>query len=485
MTETLRLPKSPSLSPASWESWKRYLGMGLILNVAIWGTALLYLEFASRIYTSKSAVALPRGGEQAQVSLPGVGSATSSIQSPYNTGSADPREDYRYIATSDPVLDIAADSLNMSRGEFGSPLVSIVPNTMLMEFEFEGDTPEAAQVKLEALYAALAARLDELREFEAARKDESLQSILASSQEKLENAQQRLSNYKARSEFSTDAQVEQLSSSIEQLRREQVQTMAQLEQANANLNQLSNSLQLTPQQATEAYKLQTDPYFQQLLRDYGESSAAVVGLSSRYTSDNPALLSEKARQEEIQAALEERSQSLLNKPFAYAEQLSLYDSPSRQQLLQNLVTAQADRQGFQARVQLIDQQLARLENRLKTLTEQQSVVDELRRDVQIAEAIFTSTLTQLDLRSSDVFGSYPQIQIIEEPSLPNSPSEPKPLFVLLGATFGSTLLTLGVASLWYRNHKLPSKRVQPAYSTLMPNWIEMNRGETNSSFPTF
>ena len=469
MTESLRIPHSLWRSRVDWGNWKRYLGLGLIFNAAIWGTALLYLEIAPREYSSEWTIALPRGGEQASVSVPGVGSASSSIQSPYNTNNADPREDYRYIASSKPVLEAAAASLELSLGEFGSPRINIVPNTMLMEFEFEGDSPREAQFKSQALYEALLVRLYELRIQEAAHKEQSLQTTLKASQKKLNDAQQRLSDYKSRSDFNSDVQIDHLSSSIEQLRRERAQTLAQLRQSDASLRQLSTSLELSPQQATEAYKLQSDPYLQQITSDYGESSAAIVGLNSRYTPENPAVINEKSRQEDIQAALTQRSQYLLKKPVSqeYVEQLSLNNSPSREQLLQNLVSVQADKQGLQARAQEIEQQLVLFENRLKSLAKQQITVVELQRQLQIAEVIFSSTLTQLDLRNSDVFGSYPQIQLIQEPSLPNSPNSPKEKFVLLGAILGSSFLTLAVASLWYRSYRasLP-KQVEPIYSKL-------------------
>ena len=464
MTKILRIPEPFLRSPVSWESWKRYLGIGLALNAAIWGTALFYLQIAPRTYTSNWTIALPRGGEQSNINLPDVGSATSSIQSPYSNTKADPRKDYSYIATSEPVLEVAATNLDMKLGEFGRPRIENLPDTMLMHIEVEGDSPQEAQLKSESLYEALTAKLAELRIQEAAQKQERLQATLASSQMKLKAAQQNLSDYKARSDLTSGNQIDQLSSTIEQLRKERVQAIAQLEQADAGLRQLSTSLQLTPQQATEAYKLQTDPYLQQLIKDYGETSAAVVSLNSRYTLENPALVNEKARQEDTQAAFIERSQYLLNKqvPLKYVEQLSLNNSPSRQQLLQNLVSVQADRQGLQSRVRVLEQQMAELEHRLRNLIQQKITLDNLEREDNIAEAIFTSTLAQLDLRDGDVFGSYPQIQIIEEPSLPKSPSAPKILYVVAGAIFGSFCLTTGLVLLWLSKRNLILNQVKPA-----------------------
>ncbi|OKH28814.1 GumC family protein [Chroogloeocystis siderophila] len=462
MTETLRIPRFVP-TKLNWKALN-YLGLGIV-NATIWGIAFFYLQTAPRTYTSSWTVALPKGGEQANVNLPGIGTASSSAQSPYSSKYDDPRANYQYIATTQPVLQVAASKLNMDVDDFGEPRIKLMDDTMLLQFEFEGTTPNEAQLKSLALHEALEERLNELRTQEAAQKDVRLQSALSTAGQKLKEAQQRLSTFQARSELNSDNQIAQLSSNIEALRKEQVQIIAQHQLSDARLQQLSTTLELSPQQAAEAFNLQTDPYFQQILSDNGKSSATLVDLNSRLTPNNPSVINEQEKQAASQTAMLARSQALLNKPVTveYLEQLNLNNSPSRQQLLHTLVSVQADKQGLQSQALELDRQMGILENRLKALTQQQIVENNLRRDVQIAEAIFSSTITQLDLRSSDVFGSYPQIQLIEEPSLPTSPSSPKSFYVFAGASFASLFLTTGLIlfGLSQSPSRLP-RQVEPA-----------------------
>jgi uncharacterized protein involved in exopolysaccharide biosynthesis len=83
-------------------------------------------------------------------------------------------------------------------------------------------------------------------------------------------------------------------------------------------------------------------------------------------------------------------------------------------------------------------------------------LDALKRDLQIAEAVFSSTLARLDIGRSNASGSYPLLQLLAEPSLPEAPSSPPPQLVLLGATLGSLFLTMGLVLLWRRQQRQTS-----------------------------
>jgi uncharacterized protein involved in exopolysaccharide biosynthesis len=464
MAETLRIPHRASESRIDWRIWKRYLYLGLIANVLLWGTALIYLQLAPKKYTSDWMVTLPPSGEQTNISFPAAGA--SSVTPSVEGSSYDLRSNYQYIASSISVLKAAAASLNMNVSDFGSPRITSLKNTTLMRIECEGNSPEEAQLKSIALHKALEARLSELRTQEAAQREASLQSSLASSQKRLKDAQQSLSNYKTRSGFSSGQQITELVSSIEQMRRQRAQLLTQQQQSEARLSQLladSSNSQQSAQQASDALRLQSDSQFQQILSNYTQSKAALVDLSSKYTPYNPTVVNTKERLGANQVALLARSQSLLGKSVSlgYIKQLSLNNTGAsgspRQQLFQQIVAAQADKQGLQAQTEETSQQMAVLEGRLKTLVQQQTTLDNLQRDVQMAEAIFASTLARLDVRNSNVFGSFPLVQLIKEP-MPGSLTKPNTLFVLVGTTLGSIFLTAGILSIQFRNRKVQSRR---------------------------
>jgi len=452
-------PSKSAKSVANRGRSSLYLLLGLATNVVFWASAFLYLKVTPPTYTSSSAINLPGEGSNTNVTLPGIGQASYQNSSPYGSSSSqDPRENYKFIAESEAVLKAASAGINMSLKEFGEPRLKLLNNTTMMTVEFKGANPEEARNKSLAFYKAFEARLIELRTQEASQRDVGFQTALNSSQKKLESAQKRLSDYKARSGLNSDNQISDLTSNIEQLRRQRAEILAQQQQASTRLAQLSTNLKLSAGQATDAFVLQTDQIFQQNLKNYSDASAALIVLESKFLPNHPTLITETAKRDAVQQALLARGQSLLGRPVSLAtlKQLNLSTTnsdSSRDTLFQQLVTVQADQKGFTAQAQAINQQIAQLENRLQNLAQQQSELDALRRDMQVAETVFSSTLARLDIGKSNTFGSYTLIQIVAEPTLPDTPTTPKKSYVYLGAATGSLLSSTGLVLLWLRDRK--------------------------------
>ncbi|MDF5715470.1 MAG: hypothetical protein PUP93_16695 [Rhizonema sp. NSF051] len=460
MANSIGIPGYPSESVAKQGRWQLYLLLGIATNVFLWCSALIYLKVTPPTYTSHSAVNLPGQGSNANVNLPGIGQASYENPSPYAIASSqDPRENYKFIAESEPVLKAAADQLHMSLGEFGKPQTKVIVNTSVMTVEFKGASPKEAQSKSLAFYKALQTRLVQLRTQESIQRDLGFQTGLNSAQKKLETAQKRLSDYKARSGLNSEDQIKDLTTNIEQLRRQRAEILAQEQQATTRLKQLSANLKLSAGQATDAFVLQKDQIFQQNLKNYSDASAAVVVLESKFLPNHPTVVAEQAKRDSAESALLARSQSLLGRSLNLAtlKQLNLSSgnnsNTAQETLLQQLVTVKADQQGFRTQAQAIEQQITQLEKRLKNLAQQESKLDALKRDMQVSEAVFSSTLTRLDLGKSNAFGSYPLIQIVSDPSLPDSPTEPKKPYIYLGAAVGSLFSTTGVVLLWLRDRK--------------------------------
>ena len=122
-------------------------------------------------------------------------------------------------------------------------------------------------------------------------------------------------------------------------------------------------------------------------------------------------------------------------------------------LFRELISLQTEKEGLKNRANELEQQIENLESRLSSLSPQESTLTNLQRNVQIAEAIFSSTMTKLDLSKSEIFAYYPQIQMITQPNIPEEPSSPKTLFILIGSSMGSFFLTTGIFLLWWRDRQ--------------------------------
>jgi uncharacterized protein involved in exopolysaccharide biosynthesis len=455
-------PLDPSDSPSpGLKTWPvlrivKYLIVAGLINGALWGFALSYLKKTKPVYVSQLTLNVAGSGQGVNVNVPDIGQATTSTTSAFSS-TADPRENYKLMLSSSTVLEAAAQSLDLDLERFGQPKIKIVNNTTMMEITISGQDPAMTQKKAEALYGALSARLNILRTGEQRQRNDAIQKAVTTAQSKLTTAQSRLSGYKSASGLNSNAQVTNLIDTIELLRKQRAELIAQTQQAGDRQQQLSRNLQLSPQLAADALLLQTDQQFQKSLKDYSQTAIDLKALLENRGENYPDVIALKTKQDSLRTMLLQRGQALLNKPLTQMtlERLNLDNSNGsglkRSELFQQLILANAEYQGLIGQQQALTGQIKNLEQRLSNLTQKQSVLDRYLRDVQIAEAIFTSTLAKVDLSKSDPYGSFPLLQLVEEPNLPSIPSAPQPKLVMIGASLGSFLVTVGLTLVWWRN----------------------------------
>ena len=470
MTDSVTITRPIPKSKDKLAHWFPYLFIALLANAGIWVAAVAYLKLKAPTYTSSWAVNVPVSGSAARVSLPDIGQTSYDSSSPYSVSTQDPRQNYKFVAESDAVLKAAAAQLNISPEEFGKPKIKLGDSTSIVDFQVKGSTPEQARNKSFALYRALQARVNELRVQEFVQRDASFQSSLGASQKKLEIAQKRLSEYKAQSGLNSNDQLKALSDNIENLRKQRAEILAQQQQSNARMKQLTANLNLSEREAADAFALQTDQVFQQNLRNYSEASTNVVALSARFLPGHPSIVAEEAKRDAARVALFSRGQDLLGKPLdqAMLQKLNLSGGGGRESLFQALIDAQAENRGLQSQAQETNQQITLLERRLSALSQKETTFEALKRDLQVAEAVFSSTLANLDITRSNAFGSYPLLQMIAEPNLSTAPTSPKKDVALAGAGAASLFVTTGILTLWLhqRRKMLLAQEHKPQYRVM-------------------
>ena len=436
------------------KSWKTYLPYWLAGNVAIWGLAILYLVFKSPTYTSKWSVSLPSQQNSSSVSIPDVGSLSSNSQSAYHNSLFDPRESYKYLLGKKEILSEAAQKVGMKRSKFGEPDVEIVDNTTMMELSMEGDTAQQAQRKAIAMQGVLEQKLEELRQGQISQTDSSLQASLQRSQQSLNDARQELAQFKAETAIGSADREGNLSSNLEDLRRQEAEVRAELQQARARAQRLADSLGISPQVARDAFALHSDSLFQRYLSEYTRTSGELVSLEAQFQPNNPIVVNKREETNAARNALLQRGQVLLgSRPSSeLLQQLNLRTGDEndsyRGSLLKDIVSMQSEANGLAARATELDRQISQLEAKENNLVQQRTTLSKLEQDVKFAETVYSSNLAKSRLAESNLYDAYPQIQVAIEPSLPTKPSSPDPVLASLGAFMGSVFLTTAIASLW-------------------------------------
>ena len=128
--------------------------------------------------------------------------------------------------------------------------------------------------------------------------------------------------------------------------------------------------------------------------------------------------------------------------------LSIHDERAR--LFERLVGQIADAEALAATRTKLVEQIDSEHNRVMALAPAASRLDDLKRDVQVSEAVFSSALARIDTSKADYFSSYPMLQTLEPPSLPLKPTSPQPLLAVAGGLGASILLIASLVLTWLR-----------------------------------
>ena len=473
---------------ASTGRWKRYVMLGIVLNTLLWAFSITALKLKRPVYTSAWTLDLPAARSDTVLEVPGVGRAAQSNDSPYsNFMVADPRTNYKDLLEGQEVMASAANITKESPEDFGKPRVDVVPNTTLMKIAVTGFSPTEARQKAIAFQNAFDSKLGLLRKQEVSQKSQNLKGSLDSAAERLKIAQQRLSNYKVQSGLDSGEQLRDLSVNIESLRRQKSEVLGQAQDSANQLQQLSGSLGLSPQQAADAFVLQSDAIFQQYLLGYSKTSAELGTLESSLSPTHPKVIETLEENQSARVRLLDRGKKLLGREVndATLKQINVSNGISsetqRSSLFQTMITTKGRAEGLKGQAGALDQQIQQLEGLMTSLSNKKSVLVNLERDVQIAEAIFTSTLGKLDLANSNISNAYPPVTMRSRPNLPKSPSSPKVVPVLLGTFLASVLLSLGLAALWLRDRRWFRLRLQKERTEMSADLLPSNpqlRGNT-------
>lgn len=439
-------------------SWWKYLLLAIFGNATVWGLVYAYLNLLPPTYTSEYAVMVLGAESDLKVSLPGVGETSSSSQTNRSQEYPDPRDDYVYITNSQAVLDKAAELMDMSPEDFGEPEITTDKESALMVFEIEGDSPEQAQEKSKLLYQLLSEKIEQLRQSEIKRRKEKTELNLFQAQQKLTEAQKKVSNYQTQSNLNSDSQITDLSVNIENLRRQLAELVAQEQGLNKKLENLSSSIDISDSELNNAYLLEADDVYQQQFLQYAEISGEFANISSQLGLQHPQVVEKKLELDGSLKLLLERASFLLGRPIDQKTLIKLNAlaiDPKlkviRQDLFKDVVTTAAEQKAIQSQKQELEAQISDLEKRLHDLSQKQLILNGLQVDLELAKAIFTETLAKSDLVPVDIDSIYPPIQLVAEPSLADEddPTSPDKKIGILGGIAGSFLITSGVVLLWW------------------------------------
>lgn len=427
-------------------------GVLLVMGfTVIWIPALTYVLKSEDVYKSKWSIIIPGSGLGSSLNIDSIGQTTTSVASPYASSSVDPKVNYKAIILSSTVLRSAAEAVGMTTKEYGKPLVKLIDQTAIMQIIIDDKTADLSHNKSLALFDSIENELDRLRKNERSMIDSSNTEQLQIYKEQVVTSQQELLKYQTSSLIESSNKLELSLASIDRLNTRRSELQLEIAYKTARQRAIEQFTGMTKLQATYVVKLQQDTILKQLQGTYSVLYSEFLDRSSTLGSRNPKVSSIASKLEALFNAIDTRATLILgNVGQEFISKYSSVESSEQQNFYLDQITIDAELLADANELAELDELVDELETGIKQTTESSARLEELTRAYKVAETIYLSTLAKQDLGKSDVFASYPMIQLLVPPRKPFEPEKLHRIFAIVGALMGSSFILLALVILWKR-----------------------------------
>jgi uncharacterized protein involved in exopolysaccharide biosynthesis/Mrp family chromosome partitioning ATPase len=317
-----------------------------------------------------------------------------------------------------------------------------------IQVEVTGSQPELAQERVEKLISSYQKRLNELRQGTSAARQRFSQDQLTQAERDLARAKDELAAFqRATGLVNSEEQAKNLDASINTLVAIQAQIAAQGQAAQTRTGTLATRLNLSPAQAINSLKLSQNKEYQSLRTELTEVEAELATRRGTFTDRDPQVAALLAQREELRAAISQQISALV--PTTEGLDLSFGGNSSRDgtvDLITQLIQAESDGRSYQQQANQIQQRIDQLKGSLSTIAVQQSKLLDLQRRYEIAEGLYKGLVAQLGQTRLTAFDSYPNVQVLDQPSVNPKPISPRLSFILLGGLLSSLLGSVALVS---------------------------------------
>ena len=428
----------------------RYVAFALLGGTLIWAPITGYLKTAPERYKSVASLILPGSGASASLNLNGIGQASSYASSAFASNAVSPTETYKRLLGADRIIAAAAASLDVPRSALGRPRVNLVDQTSLIHIEMIGDSPADAQARADAILSAFFSELDALRTDEVdTREDSGLQAI-ADYRDSVAATRADIAALQAESGLLSMQQYDELVDRHLTLEARVQELTAVLSDKSAEVHQLQDQLGINARKAAVTLKLFADGAYVRMLDEVAGFEAALAEASAQYGPRHPDVEAARHARDTALAATLRLAEGITGFSAKEMTSLDLAPAGARADLLSQLVEKDADRAGMAQELAALQAQRATAEADLEVKRVAAAALQDLERDFAVAEAVFASAIARTQSGKSDFYASYPLVQVLENPSLPEAPSSPNKKLAIAAGAAATFMMLIGLLIGWTR-----------------------------------
>ena len=440
----------------------RYAAFAILGAAMIWAPIMGYLRTAPLKYTSSTSLILPGSGASASLNLNGIGQASSSANSAFSSNAVSPTETYKRLLNADRILAAAAKSLDIGQSDLGQPRVELVNQTSLIHFQMIGSSPQDAQARGDAILTAFFRELDALRTDEVnTRQGSSLQAI-ADYRDSVAGTRAEISTLQDQTGLLSVQQYDVLLDRNLALQTEIRSRAAALSEADAAVAAMSRQLGLDPEAAAKTLKLHADGSYLALIDEVALFGTELAAASAQYGAAHPKVVAARGARDTARAAALQLAAATTGLDTATLSTLDLAPHGVRADLLSDLVRKDVDRAGLFQELTTLQAQFADGQTDLTSKAAAAAQLQDLERDFSVAEAVFASAIARAQSSKSDVYASYPLVQVLENPSLADRPSSPNRKLAIAAGIAATLMMLMTLAMGWVRLALISRLLTKPA-----------------------
>jgi len=431
---------------------KRYI-LAAVLNLTfIWGSTISFIALTPDVFVSKFTLLIPGSGTGSSLNLDNLGQASTSVNSAYSSSKVDPKTNYKAIAMSPVVIERAAYTLGIDSKDFGKPKIKLVDQTTLLEITLTASAADSAYNRSRHFHNALEQTLNQLRTEELSIRRTANESVLSEYQKNVKRAQAAVLAFQQESTIVSSEQFNDFVSNVESLKQRRADSSVRLTATDAQLSELENTLNINSLQAADAIKLQNDAVFMSLAIKVAKLHSELVEKNTVWGRNHPKVKHARAQVDESKSALLDRAKQLTDiEQYKELNQLYINGENSRSNLFQNMILLSAEKFSIAAEVESYTAQITSIEKRLLRNASLAAKLQDLERTHQVATAIYVSAAAKTDLGNSDIYASYPMMQMLMAPTRPSGPQKFTKVVAIAGALVGSLLICLALLISWKRS----------------------------------
>jgi polysaccharide biosynthesis transport protein len=444
----------------------------LVFNLLVVGAVSAVHIKTPQSWTANAQLILPDTGGRLDANLGTLGSLQNA-EGIFSSTQVNPLKVQSSILTSDlllkQVLTKDPEKTDFSKLEDYKKLFKVSPeeSTTVIALSVGGSSQEVVRRRALLWIEAYQQRLDELRQSNSSSRERYNQQEMKRAGRQLQQAQDQLASFKASTGLiNADEQTRGIVQTLSTLTTTRAQALAAAESSKSRVRELSSRLRLDPDEGVRSLSLGENQDYQFIRQKLVELDANLVQARSRFTDASPS----------VQKLLDERAQLVqqVNRYIATASGNAQTDptinatKEGRATLIQQMILAETEGAAQEKQASQLQQQITALNSRLKSFPINQSRISELQRQADVTEGVYKGLIAQVQKTRIDAFNAYPNVQVLDLPSVEAKPTNPKLsialINILMGSLIGSAALLLLLES---RNPLLSPNDLKPIKFSLV------------------